>query len=207
MSARKPAVARDSAPASGRAVALRAGWCWVAVVVLGAAAAVGFVSSSPVASAAALLFGLLLAALATAAAFMFSGRGWFLLGGFLLTAFYLGSVGVTSVGFLAAHGDRYRATAVSSECHHVKGGTACTARVDRPDGTLLAEDLSVKSRMKAGEKVAVVEDPAGIVAAHRADQLDPAALPLDLLLGVSAALLAGLFGWSAWLGVRRPLRR
>lgn len=177
------------------------------MVVLGGAAAVGFVSASSVASAAGLLFGLLLAALATSAVFMFSGRGWFLVGGFLLTGFYLVSVGVTAVGYVAAHGDRYRAIAVSSECHHVKGGTACTARVDRPDGTLLVDDLSVKSRMKAGEKVDVVEDRAGIVATHRADVLDPDALPADLvLLGVSAALLAGLFGWSAWLGVRRPLK-
>ncbi|WP_158688039.1 MULTISPECIES: hypothetical protein [Actinomycetes] len=212
MSTKKPAAARDSArktaPASGRAVALRAGWCWLAVVVLGGAAAVGFVSSSSVAAAAGLLFGLLLAALATSAVFMFSGRGWFLVGGFLLTGCYLVSVGVTSVGYLAADGDRYRATAVSSECHHVKGGTACTARVDRPDGTLLVEDLAVKSRMKLGETVDVVEDRAGIVAPHRADQLDSDALPADLgLLAVSAALLAGLFGWSAWLGVRRPLKR
>ncbi|MGW4400512.1 hypothetical protein ACWEHA_34905 [Amycolatopsis nivea] len=212
MSTRKPAAARDSTPrkaaASGRVVALRAGWCWLAVIVLGAAAAVGFVSSSSVAAAAGLLIGVLLAALATSAVFMFSGRGWFLVGGFLLTGCYLVAVGVTAVGYVAVHGDRYRAIAVSSECHRVKGGTACTARVDRPDGTLLVGDLSVKSRMKTGEKVAVVEDRAGIVAPHRADVLDPDALPVDLmLLSGSAALLAGLFGWSAWLGFRRPLKR
>lgn len=210
VSMKKPAATRDSArrptPASSRVIALRAGLCWLAVVVLGGAAAVGFVSASSVASAAGLIFGLLLAALATSAVFIFSGRGWFLIGGFLLTAFYLVSVGVTSVGYLAAHGDRYSATAVSSECHHVKGGTACTARVNRPDGTLLIEDLSVESRMKTGETVDVVEDPAGIVAPHRADLLDPGTLRVGLmLLGTSAALLAGLFGWSAWLGFRRPL--
>ncbi|WP_370937930.1 hypothetical protein [Amycolatopsis sp. cg13] len=210
MSTRKPAVARDSArkttPASGRVIALRAGLCWLVVLAVGGAAAVGFVSASSVASAAGLLIGLLLAALATSAVFMFSGRGWFLVGGFLLTAFYLVCVGVTAVGYLAADGDRYSALAVSSECHHVKGGTACSARVNRPDGTLLSEDLSVKSRMKPGETVDVVEDRAGIVATHRADELDPEALPVDLtLLGASAALLAGLFGWSAWLGFRKPL--
>ncbi len=178
------------------------------VLVAGGAAAVGFVSASTVAAAAGLLFGLLLAALATSAAFMFSGRGWFLVGGFLLTAFYLVCVGVTSVGYLAATGDRYSAIAVSSECHHVKGGTACTARVNRPDGTLLSEELSVKSQMKAGETVDVVEDRAGIVATHRADELDPDALPADLVwLGASAGLLAGLFGLSAWMGFRRPLPR
>lgn len=193
---------------SGRAVALRAGWCWLAVMVLGAVAAVGFVSASSVASAAGLLAGLLLAALATSAVFMFSGRGWFLVSGFLLTAFYLVCVGMTAVGYVAAHGDRYRAIAVSSECHRVKGDPACTARVDRPDGTLLVEDLPVASRMKAGETVVVVEDRAGIVAVHRADALDPEALPVDLaLLAASAALLAGVFGWSAWLGHRWPLRR
>ncbi|OAP21327.1 hypothetical protein A4R44_07845 [Amycolatopsis sp. M39] len=40
-----------------------------------------------------------------------------------------------------------------------------------------------------------------VVAAHRPDELDPDAPPVDL------PLLAGLFGRSAWLGVRRPLER
>lgn len=44
---------------------------------------------------------------ASAAVFISSGRGWFLVGGFLVSALSLVSVGETSIGYVAAHGNRY----------------------------------------------------------------------------------------------------
>lgn len=124
---------------------------------------------------------------------------------FLVTCLYIVSATFTSVGYVAAHGTRYTATAVSSECHKVKGGSAGTARLHRPDGTPLDDAVPVSERMSAGQTADVVEDPSGIVATHPADEMDPDALPVDtVLLGAAAVLLAGLFGLAAWLGVRRP---
>ncbi|WAL63818.1 hypothetical protein ORV05_22845 [Amycolatopsis cynarae] len=210
MPAKKPVAAKGSdgpkPPPSGRVVALRVAVGWLAVVVLGAGMAVGVVSRSTVATAAGFVLGLLLAALVASAAIIMSGRVWLLFPAFLITCLYIASVSVTSAGYLAVHGTRFTATAVSSECHRVKGGHACTARLRRPDGTMLDDALSVAGRMDAGQTIDVVEDPAGIVATHPADELDPGALTVGaILLGAAAFLLAGLFALAAWLGLRKPL--
>ncbi|TVT34825.1 hypothetical protein FNH05_26435 [Amycolatopsis rhizosphaerae] len=209
MPAKKPAAPRDSGqpkpPPSGRVVALRSAVGWLAVLVLGAVMAVGFVSGSTLAIVAGLVLGLLLAVLAASAAVIMSGRVWLLFPAFLITCLYIASVAVTSVGYLAVHGTRFTATAVSSECHRVKGGHACTARLRRPDGTMLDDAVSVAGRMDVGQTIDVVEDPAGIVATHPADELDPVALTVGTVLaGAAAVLLAGLFALAAWLGLRRP---
>lgn len=199
---------RPKTPPGGRVVALRMVLCWLGVVVLGAGMGLGFVSTSTLAIAAGLVLGLLLAAVAASVAIVVSGRVWLMFPVFVVTCLYIVSAAFTSVGYVAAHGTRYTATAVSSECRKVKGGSACTARLRRPDGTMLEDAVSVSGRMSAGQTVDVVEDPAGIVATHPADEMDPDALPVDtLLLGAAAVLLAGLFGLAAVLGVRRPVAR
>jgi len=191
--------------AGGRVVALRMGLGWLAVVVLGAAMGLGFVSSSTVAAGAGLVLGLLLAAVAASAAIIASGRVWPLFPVFLTACLYMVAAGMTAAGYVAGHGTRYSATAISSECHRVKGGTACTARLHRPDGTLLDDALPVEERMHPGQQVEVIEDPSGIVAPHTAESLDPVLLPVGaILLGAAAVLLAGLFGLTTWLGLRKP---
>lgn len=199
---------RPKTSPGGRVVALRMVLCWLGVVVLGAGMGLGFVSASTLASAAGLVLGLLLAAVAASAVIIVSGRVWLMFPVFLVTCLYIVCSAFTSVGYVAAHGTRYSATAVSSECRKVKGGSACTARLRRPDGTTLDDAVPVGERMSAGQTVDVVEDPAGIVATHPADEMDPGALPVDtILLGAAAALLAGLFGLAAVLGARRPVPR
>jgi hypothetical protein len=178
--------------------------CWVGVMVLGAGMGLGFVSSNTALIAAGLVLGVLLAVVAAAATLIASGRKWPLFPAFLLTCLYIVAAAFTCVGYVAAHGTRYTATAVSAECHRVKGGSACTARLRRPDGTALPDAVPVGERMSPGETVEVVEDPNNIVATHTADEMDPDALPVDVtLLSAAAVLLAGLFGLTSWLGIRR----
>lgn len=204
MPTKKPAVPTDSA-VGGRVITLRIAGGWLAVVVLGAVMGVGVVSNAMVATFAGVVLGLLLAAVVASVAIVVSGRVWFLFPAFLITCLYIAAVATTAIGYEAAHGTKFTATAVSSECHAVKAGQTCTARLRRPDGTLLDDALAVEHRMDVGETLDVIEDPAGIVAPHPADELDPDALPLDtILLGAATVLLAGLCALAAWLGIRRP---
>jgi len=209
MPAKNPAAPTDSdlpkPPLGARVVALRTVVGWVAVLVLGAGMGVAIVSTSTVATAVGVVLGMLLAALVATATVVLSGRRWPLFPALLITCLYIASAAETSGGYLAAHGARYTATAVSAECHRVKYSTECTARLRRPDGTTLAGAVPVAHRMQPGDTVDLVEDPLGVVAPHPADELDPDMLPTGAaVLGAAACLLAGLVALAAWLGIRHP---
>ena len=209
MSVQKPAKPTDSdrpkPPPGGRVVVLRAAVGWLVAVVLGAGFGVGFASAYTVAQVAGALLGVLLAVLVATAMVVISGRIWPLFPAFLLTGLCIVSVMVASQGYLARYGTRFTATTVSAECHGVKGGIACTARLRGPDGAMLDGDIPTSTPMDVGETVEVAADPAGIMPVHAVDELDPDGLPAGMIMfGAAAILLAGLFALAAWLGIRRP---
>ncbi|ATY12424.1 hypothetical protein CU254_19680 [Amycolatopsis sp. AA4] len=183
---------------------LRAGASWLGVLVLGAGAGMALVSAAWGVGAVVVIA---VASGAGAVTFRFSGRTWLLVLTVAFAILYGVAVAMTCVGYVSVHGERYTATALSSECHDARSGTACTARFARPDGTLLDEDVSVASKIVPGTAVDLVEDRAGIVETLAAADADADALPFDVLFVMACAVgLAVLFGLAGRLRVRYPDR-
>ncbi|WP_370968558.1 hypothetical protein [Amycolatopsis sp. cg9] len=92
----------------------------------------------------------------------------------------------------------------AEHAHRLKGGPAYTYDVRNADGSPDSLDPGTGTRLAVGGRVAVVEDPAGLVATQLAGRQDPAVPLVFACLGV-AGLVAAVAG-TAVLGERRRVR-
>ncbi|MEV6603160.1 hypothetical protein [Kutzneria sp. NPDC051319] len=191
-------------PWGWRRATVRAGLCLLTTLLACGLIGIGATSASGVVQVFSFILGVLGGASAASAAIVLTRRIWPLLPTVLATWFCMAMIGLSSLWYLADHGTRITTTVVSTSCEHAKGGgLACTARLRRPDGSLIGDPVAVDDRPDPGEHVDVVEDPAGLLAPRLGDHVDPADIPvIRVLLIVSIGLLVALWGVFGVVGER-----
>lgn len=191
-------------PWGWRRTTVRVGICLLTTLLVCGLIGFGAASDSGVAQAISFILGVLGGAIAASAAIVLTRRAWPLFPTVLATWFCMAMVGLSSLWYLADHGTRITTTVVSTSCQHAKGGgLACTARLRRPDGSLIGDSVAVDDRPDPGDHVDVVEDPAGLLAPRLGDHVDPADIPvIRTLLFVSTGLLITLWGVFGVVGER-----
>ncbi|HTI22907.1 MAG TPA: hypothetical protein VL652_18070 [Kutzneria sp.] len=195
-------------PWGWRRATVRVGLCLLTTLLACGLIGIGATSGSGVVQVFSFILGVLGGAVAASVAIVLVRRVWPLFPTVLATWFCMAMVGLSSLWYLADHGTRITATVVSTSCQRVKGGgLACTARLRRPDGSLIGDPVAVDDRPEPGEHVDVVEDPAGVLAPRLGDHVDPADIPvIRTLLVASTGLLVVLWGVFGVVGERTRRR-
>jgi hypothetical protein len=195
-------------PWGRRRTTVRVGSCLLTTLLVCGLIGFGAASDSGVVQALSFILGVLGGAIAATVAIVLARHIWPLFPTVLATWFCMAMVGLSSFWYLADHGTRITTTVVSTDCRHAKGGgLACTARLRRPDGSLIGDSVAVDDRPAPGDRVELVEDPAGLLAPKLGDHVDPADIPvIRALLFASIGLLVVLWGVFGVVGERTRLK-
>lgn len=127
-----------------------------------------------------------------------------LLGLLPVFAVFLGSWAGIGDEILLSRGKPVEAEITAESVHRLKAGLGYTYDLRNPDGSPGALDPGPGVRLAVGSRVAVVEDPGGLVATQLAGRQDPTVPLVFACVGV-AGLIAGVTV-TAVVGERRRVR-